>query len=155
MSQICSFSLNSFTMLVIPELLDVHMIQNARTVRIDRLLLGQKGHRRLAAFAEADAVAVARLQMVEDDEVLAVRALGRLQRLEAVRHADDPARAGHARMTARQRHIADDFGDPHIVPQSQMPSTIQRTGEFLSPMTSRAPAPSLEIITRCAPPAPR
>src|SRR6516164_10054511 len=41
------------------------------------------------------------------------------------------------------------------VHQSQTPRTIQRTGEFLTPTRARAPAPSLETITRWAVPAPR
>src|SRR5438128_2334105 len=38
--------------------------------------------------------------------------------------------------------------------RSQIPRTIQRTGVFLAPTISRAPAPSLDRITRLAFPAP-
>src|SRR5205807_1854592 len=47
------------------------------------------------------------------------------------------------------------LGLPVAAHASQIPSTIQRTGEFFAPTSSRAAAPSFVRITRSALPAPR
>src|SRR6059036_928620 len=111
MSQICCFSWYS-DIVFIPSsprtslrvrgvsLVHIHLIENARAKRIHGFCLRQKRHGRFPAFAEADAAAVARLQVVVNDHILAVRFAILPERLKAIGHADDPARLGQAWMPA-------------------------------------------------------
>src|SRR5262245_44927602 len=128
-SQICSFSLYSFMSIPFSQpaaparvtlrpcwrcgLRHHHnLIQQTRTVRVDRLALWVERRRRLAAFAERDLAPDARAEIVEHHEVFTVRPAV-AQRGEAERHRDHPAGANHARMHARQRHRADHLTDAH------------------------------------------
>src|SRR4051794_24082132 len=67
----------------------------------------------LRTFADGDAVAVASAEVVVDHEVLAIGWRLLLQRLQAERHADQPAAAHETRVPARQRHGADNLSDAH------------------------------------------
>src|SRR5262245_43950832 len=135
MSQICSFNLNSFIILsrAFSSLLarsvsegrpsltlrasrrcvpDAQEIEDARAVRVHRLLLGKDCHSRLAALAETDAAPGPGAEVVENHHVLAV-GLSFAQRLQAERDADHPAEAGDAGVTPRQGHRADHLSDAH------------------------------------------
>src|SRR5271157_4547439 len=93
---------------------DVQLIDNAGTVRIDRLLLGVERRRRLAALAEAHPAADPGAEVVVDDEVFPIRRRAELQRFEAERDGDEPARPDEARVNPRQGDAADDLTDAHV-----------------------------------------
>src|SRR5262249_40855704 len=126
------------------------LVENTRTIGVDRLLLGVERCRGLAALAEADPATAAGAEVVVDHQVLAVGRAVVLQRLEAQRHADEPAKAADARVHPRQRHGADDLSDAHGRPapagytpgRAGTPPGPARTGREGSAGSRRTSAPA-------------
>src|SRR5690348_17152791 len=108
-----SYSRDSFVIASSGSIMDRYLVQDAGTIGIYRLTLGEKGHRGLPTFAEANPAPRAGAQAIEHHEILAVGCTILPQGPETERYADDPACAGQRRMDSRQRHCANHFSDAH------------------------------------------
>src|SRR5262249_45112880 len=82
------------------QLLDHHLVENAGTESVHRLAFRKKGSRRLAAFAEANAITIAGAQVVENHQVRPMGSSPELQGLQGEGNANDPAALGEDRMGA-------------------------------------------------------
>src|ERR1043166_7761044 len=122
MSQICSFSSRSLGMSQFLSQVDFDGVEQAGAVGVYRFFCWQKRHGCLGSFADADPLAGAGAEFIDDHEILAI-GLAVLQTFQAERHAYDPPVSIEAAMPARQRHGADDFSDAHgrRAPEGSLP----------------------------------